>query len=72
MNKEPVETLFLELSLLEDRGITIWMEGALSNPQDVADRMQLHEDTSYMRDYIFNEGVLTEIHFDRIMQQTNR
>jgi hypothetical protein len=58
--------LYLELSRLEDRGITIWMEGYPSNPQDVARQMRVDEENSYMRDYIFDEGVLTEVHFDKV------
>jgi hypothetical protein len=68
LNKDYTKTLFLELSSLEDHGITIWLEGSPSNPQDVASRMHINEDCAYMRDYIFDKGVLTELHFDKINQ----
>jgi hypothetical protein len=61
-----MQMLYLELSRMEDRGITLWMEGYPSNPQDVASQMRVNEENSYMRDYVFNEGVLTEVHFDKI------
>lgn len=58
--------LFLELTSLEDRGITIWMDGAISNSRHVSDQICVSEENTYMRDYVFDEGVLKEIHFDKI------
>ena len=52
-----MQRLYLELTSLENRGITIWLEGAKSS---------LQEESTYMRDYIFDEGVLKEVHFDKI------
>lgn len=66
MEIEPMKKLYLELASLEDRGITIWLEGAKSNSQNVASQLSISEENTYMRDYIFNEGVLKEIHFDKI------
>ena len=57
-----MKKLYLELSSLEHMGTTIWFEGVPSN--------SVTEENSYMRDYIFNEGVLTELHFDKI-KKTN-
>ena len=34
------------------------------------EHISVTEENSYMRDYIFNEGVLTELHFDKI-KKTN-
>ena len=59
-----MKKLYLELSSLEHMGTTIWFEGVPSNSKEVT------EENSYMRDYIFNEGVLTELHFDKI-KKTN-
>lgn len=61
-----MKKLYLELASLEDRGITIWLEGTKSNSQNVASQLSISEENTYMRDYIFNEGVLKEIHFDKI------
>lgn len=66
MEIEPMKKLYLELASLEDRGITIWLEGTKSNSQNVASQLSISEENTYMRDYIFNEGVLKEIHFDKI------
>lgn len=66
MNHEHMQKLYLELASLENRGITIWLEGCPSNSEDVASQLCVQEESSYMRDYIFNEGVLTEIHFDKL------
>lgn len=66
MDHEHMQRLYLELTSLEDRGITIWLEGYPSNSENVASRLSVHEESTYMRDYIFDEGVLKEIHFDKI------
>ena len=60
------QRLYLELTSLENRGITIWLEGAKSSSQDVASQLCVQEESTYMRDYIFDEGVLKEVHFDKI------
>ena len=43
-----------------------WLEGAKSSSQDVASQLCVQEESTYMRDYIFDEGVLKEVHFDKI------
>ena len=59
---EKTEKLYMELSALENRGVTIWLEGTPSDSLNVS----IHEDTSYMRDYVFEEGRLKEVHFDKV------
>lgn len=71
MEYEYMERLYLELASLEDRGITIWLEGERSNPKDVASQLCVHEERTYMRDYIFDEGVLTEVHFDKVNRESS-
>ena len=56
----------MELSALENRGVTIWLEGTPSNSLNVSNQLSIHEDTSYMRDYVFEEGRLKEVHFDKV------
>ena len=63
--KEEVK-LFMELKTLEERGVGIWMEGHASDSQKVMETMSVNEDSTYLRDYIFQKGVLKEIHFDKI------
>lgn len=58
--------LYLELATLEDQGITIWLEGSKSNSLSVASRMNIYDENLYMRDYIFDEGRLKELHFNKI------
>ena len=64
-DKEEVK-LFMELKTLEERGVGIWMEGHASDSKKVMETMSVNEDSTYMRDYIFQKGVLKEIHFDKI------
>ena len=65
-NENEKSMLVIELQSLEKRGIDIWMEGRISSSNEVVKTMALNEETDYMRDYIFEEGVLQEVHFDRI------
>ena len=60
------EKLYMELSALENRGVTIWLEGTPSNSLNVSNQLSIHEDTSYMMDYVFEEGRLKEVHFDKV------
>lgn len=63
---EQTKQLYLELSSLENRGVTIWLEGLPSNSMNVTSQLNIQEESQYMRDYIFEEGRLKEIHFDKI------
>ena len=45
---------------------SIWLEGTPSNSLNVSNQLSIHEDTSYMRDYVFEEGRLKEVHFDKV------
>lgn len=65
-----MQKLYLELASLENQGITIWLEGALSDPAHVAGRLNVHDENMYMRDYVFDEGRLKEVHFDKIDTDT--
>lgn len=58
--------LFIELKGIQRRGITIFLEGEKSTPEVVSDLLCIQEDSSYMRDYVYDEGVLTELHFDKV------
>lgn len=69
MNDQDINRLYLELSSMEDRGITIWLEGSPSTSLDVSSQLRIEEITSYMRDYIFEEGMLKEIHFDKLKEK---
>lgn len=66
MPEKETMTLFMELQTLEDRGVGIWMEGQVSSPKKVSEVLAVNEESIYMRDYIFQEGVLKELHFDKI------
>lgn len=58
--------LFVELQEIEKKGITLWLEGAPSNSFGVTNAIVVNEDDAYMRDYIYVEGVLKEVRFDRV------
>ncbi len=58
--------LFIELENIQGRGITLYLEGKKSTPENVSDMLCIHEESSYMRDYVYDEGVLKELHFDKV------
>ena len=66
MGNDRKRQLFIELQNIEKRGITLWLEGAPSGSSDIADAVFVNEDEAYMRDYVYDEGVLKELRFDKI------
>lgn len=63
---DQTKQLYAELSSLENRGVTIWLEGAPSDSRHVTSRLNVHDNEQYMRDYVFEEGKLKEVHFDKV------
>lgn len=66
MDNERKLQLFVELQKIEQRGITLWLEGTPSNSLGITNAIFVNEDDAYMRDYIYDEGVLKELRFDRV------
>lgn len=59
--------LFRELMNYEKKGVSLWMDNSPASPAEIANSEILKEEAAYMRDYIANEeGVIEEIHFNRI------
>ena len=61
--------LLVELQGYERQGITIFLEGERSNPIEVTNAVNIKEDISYMRDDVFSQGEVREIHFDRVTRK---
>lgn len=59
-------SLYIELQSIESRGIILFLEGEESTSDGVAAALEVNEESSYMRDYVFDKGVLTELHFDKV------
>lgn len=66
MNNKWKMQLFVELQEIEQKGITLWLEGSPSNSYGIADAIFVNEEAAYMRDYIYDQGVLKELRFDRV------
>ena len=66
MNKKE---LFIELKGIQGRGITIFLVGEKSTPETVTELLCIQEDSSYMRDYVYDKGVLKELHFDKVQNK---
>ncbi|MCC8028690.1 MAG: hypothetical protein LIO75_02635 [Lachnospiraceae bacterium] len=58
--------LMIELQNYEQQGISIWLEGSPSSSADVMKAIRVREGISYMRDYVFHSGELSEVRFDKI------
>lgn len=65
-NQKQCKSLYIELQSIESRGITLFLEGEESSPDGVVAALEVNEECSYMRDYVFDEGVLKELHFDKV------
>ena len=63
------QTLLIELQNYEKQGISIWLEGLPSNSAEVSEAMCVREDNNYMRDYVFQQGALSELRFDKITKK---
>lgn len=59
----------VELQEFENRGVSIWLDGYPSSSEEVTQIMALREQISYMRDYVFAEGKISQIHFDRVEEE---
>lgn len=66
MNNERKLQLFVELQEIEKKGITLWLEGSPSNSQGITNAIFVNEEDAYMRDYIYDEGVLKELRFNKV------
>ncbi len=66
MHKENGYALMVELQNYEQQGISIWLEGCPSSSAGVMDAIRVREGISYMRDYVFREGELSEVRFDKV------
>lgn len=61
------QRLLIELENIQNRGITIFLDGIPSSPLAVTDVLCVNENHEFMRDYVTDEkGVWTELRFDRI------
>ncbi len=66
--REYVQQLYVELQSLASRGIVLFLDGYPRSPEYVTHTLCAQEDACYMRDYVYDEkeGVLIELHFDRL------
>lgn len=65
MNERKVQ-LFVELQEMEEQGVTLYLAECPSNSGIISDAICVNEEDAYMRDYVYKEGVLKELHFDKV------
>lgn len=58
--------LLVELQKIEKEGISLWMEGVPSNSMGITNEIFVNEEDAYMRDYIYDKGVLKELRFEKL------
>lgn len=64
VDQERYQELFKELSLYEEYGIPIMMDGKPASPMQITTAHMVKEEKSYMRDYILdNDGHISELCF---------
>ena len=72
MNTKFSEQLYLELTSLENRGITVWLEGIPCSSAQIVNQINIEDANAYMRDYVFEEGRLTAVHFDKVSNKKSQ
>lgn len=56
-----------ELQTYEKKGISLWLNGNVSNPKEIVKAHMVTENGVYMRDYVQNEkGEIEKLKFDLI------
>ena len=60
--------LLTELQKIEEKGIALWLEGLPSDSLGITNAVCVNEDSAYMRDYVYDKGVLKELRFDKICE----
>lgn len=60
--------LLIELQKIEEKGIALWLEGLPSDSLGITNAVYVNEDNAYMRDYVYDKGVLKELRFDKICE----
>ena len=63
------KVLLVELQSYEDQGISLWLEGEPSSSEAVTGVMTVKEANQYMREYVIDDGVVSEIRFDRVTRE---
>lgn len=66
--REDRQQLYVELQSMASRGIVLFLDGYPSSPEYVTHKLCAQEEACYMRDYVYDEteGVLKELHFDKL------
>lgn len=66
-NGQERQRLLIELENIQNLGVTIFLDGVASSPQNVTNVLYVNEERNFMRDYVKDEkGVWRELRFDRI------
>ncbi len=58
--------LIAELQNYEQHGISIWLDDSPSSPDRVLGTLRIEEELPFMRDYVFRDGELEEVRFNRV------
>ena len=65
--RKPLEK---ELKSYREQGISLYLNGILSNPKTIAKACQIAEGGGYMRDYVEDEkGRIARVDFDFVKEQ---
>lgn len=68
-NKSEMISMRNRLEAILDQGIELYLDGKPASPERIVERF-VREDTVYMPDFVLNEeGVLTQVRYDKIMDK---
>lgn len=68
-NKSEMISMKNRLEAILDQGIELYLDGRPASPGRIVQRF-VREDTVYMPDFVINEeGVLTQVRYDKIMEK---
>ena len=68
-NKSEMMSMKNKLEDILNQGIELYLDGRPASPDRIVERF-VREDTVYMPDFVINEdGVLTQVRYDKIMEK---
>ena len=68
MNNKEKHDMVNRLSYFVNKGVSLYIDGHISTPEEIADMYYVNEECIYMPDYIMTDcGELTEVRFDKVV-----
>lgn len=70
VKREDEATLKENLDYMEKKGVSLYLDGKPSSPEEIANRFCVNEDMVYMPDFVMDDdGTLKEVRYDKVMDR---